>query len=80
MAKAVEAFTGKSSSGIPEDYAKREDGVWFSRYLAFNGYAMAWTKWRKVGNDLSELVKGDVLDYGFNPLRRCGHERLRLPN
>jgi len=80
MAKAAELFTGNSSHGVPEEYARREDGVWFSRYYAFNGYGMAMNKWRRVSDDLSLLIKGDVMDYGFLPLRRRCPKGLRLPN
>lgn len=80
MAKAVEIFTGKSSYGVPEEYARREDGVWFSRYYAFNGYGMSMNKWARVREDLSTLINGDIMDYGFNPLRRGNPKGLRLPN
>ena len=80
MAKAIQMFAGKSSYGVPEEYAQREDGVWFCRHLAFNGYAMAMTKWLRCNLFLDELIKEDIMEYGWNPLYRVEPGRIRLPN
>lgn len=80
MAKAVQMFVGNNSYGDREHYAQREDGVWFTRSYGWNGYGMGYSRWSRVGEDLSPLVEGDVLDYGFKPLRRSDPKGLRLPN
>lgn len=80
MAKAINAFSGTSSYGVPEHYVQREDGAWFARHYAWNGYGMGMTKWRKLKDDLTAYIKGDILDYGFKPLQRMEHKGLRLPN
>lgn len=82
MAKAVQVFTGNDSYGRYSEYAQREDGKWFCRDYAYNGYGNGMTKWiaRREIQDLDRLVKGDILDYGFKPLHRGNPQGLRLPN
>lgn len=82
MAKAVQVFTGNDSYGRYSEYAQREDGVWFTRENRFNGYGMGLSRWFAPRNiqDIASLIKGDVMDYGFNPLHRGNPKGLRLPN
>lgn len=84
MAKAVHFFTGSSSRGVPEDYAMRADGQWFTRHRAFNGYTVAWTRWSPCRNSeaISKAMRdgGAWLDYGFTPLRRIEGAPVRLPS
>ena len=80
MAKALQVFTGTDSYGRYSEYAEREDGVWFCREYAYNGYGMALGRWFKSSTqELSKLIVEDKLDYGFKPLYRGNHTRLRLP-
>lgn len=81
MAKALQVFTGNDSYGRYSEYAEREDGVWFCREQGYNGYGVGLGRWfRSPTQDLSKLIKGDVMDYGFKPLHRGTADRLRLPN
>ena len=80
MAKAVQIFAGNDSYGRPEEYAQRADGRWFTRHYCFNGYGMGMCRWfSSPTQDLADLIDGDVMRYGFNPLRRTSPARLRLP-
>ena len=83
MAKASQVFGGNDSYGRYSEYAQREiDGKWFYREYGYNGYGMGMSKWRSYHDiqHISKYIKGDIMDYGFRPLRRGNHSRLRLPN
>lgn len=83
MAKASQVFTGTDSYGRYSEYAQRaEDGKWFAREYGFNGYGMGMGRWfsERSFQGIGRLIKGDVMDYGFKPLHRGNHSRLRLPN
>lgn len=59
MAKAIRAYEGYNSFFNKTEVAQRDDGVWFHRSFANNGYAKAWTKWEKVN---SEIVHPQTLN------------------
>ena len=80
MAKAIKFFTGRDTYGRTVDAALREDGVWFSRYQSFNGYAVAMTKWAR-DRDLTKNIRDDGrMDWGFKVIDQWDPKGLRLPN
>ena len=74
--------------------AEREDGVWFFREYAYNGYGVGWSKWQQIeapemptkvegkvdgGPEFVDIPYGSAIYFGFNLLRRCEGIRVRLP-
>lgn len=78
MAKAVEAFNGIDSQCRRVEAALREDGQWFGRVLAYNGYGLCWSKWRKV--EALVRVDADRVEWGFKTIGRVSPNGLRIPN
>ena len=93
MSKAIKAFFGSDTYGRSVERAQRDDGVWFSRAVEFNGYANAFCKWyqdephyitetkMQVEQGVFENVKHDpIMAWGWNRMTEYDAPlRFRLP-
>ena len=66
-------FVGTDSFGKHIQVAISIEGVQFWRTYAYNGYAMAWTKWEVLSSPVEVSERGGVkyVKWGFNELMGC---------
>lgn len=95
MAKAINAYMGRNTSGFWVEYAQREDGQWFNRFEdSCQRYGTKTSKWEKCqepkpatsrinaySGDKVLLEQGKFVESGFSLLERVdGTLSYRLPN
>ena len=74
-------FFGTDTYGKPVEVAIREDGVFFCRSKAYNGYGMAWGKWQQTEPEkvFTDYSGNPAIKWGFNQLTGYYKTRIKLP-
>lgn len=91
MAKATQLFIGTDSFGAHNEYAQREDGIWFRRWQEIGHYGYKLTPWTYVHSDLvkhpeslGECSPEELKDFiccGFKTLKKTSTTKgTRLPS
>lgn len=94
MVACTMAFSGSDSVGRRTEVAQSATGAWYYRQYINNGYAMAWSKWSLLNNEVTfadttinkyddnivNLPAGQFINWGFNKLEKFDiTPKFRLP-
>ncbi len=78
MTKAIRGFFGTDTYGRSVERAQRDDGVWFARFVEFNGYSNAFCKWYKDDphyiTETTNAYSGEVTQH--DPIMAWGWNKM----